>query len=175
MLSRILRLLFALAGLALFSQAPEFLQQYAQRIGGTVEEIQRDLSEHADSASRLGLTLDQAIERRKASDDPLVVDDGQRLERKRERAAVLGSQYETILNGSLWERLYIFAFGLDPALALATAEVYAPAVPLTAEGGIAAAIGFVGGWLVGWLALLPLSVLRRRLFRRHRRQEASTA
>jgi hypothetical protein len=173
MLTRTLRFLFALLGAALFSQEPEFLQQYAQRIGGAVTEIERSLQGYADSAAKLGLTLDQAIEKRKAAADSLTADDGRLLERQRDRAAALRAQYDAILKGTAWERLAIFAYGLDPGLALDTARVYAPAVPLTPEGFIAAAIGFVPGWIVGLLVLsLPRRLLRW-LFRRRRDEAAA--
>lgn len=162
MIGSAIRLAFALAVAAVASQEPEFLQQYAQRIGGAVAEIERDLKDHTDSAARLGLSLDQSIARRKASADSLVAEDGRRIERRIARAGRLRGQYALIVEGGPWERLRVFATGLDPELALATAAIYAPALPMTAEGGVA----FGGGFLVGWGTGALLSVLARRPTRR---------
>jgi hypothetical protein len=39
---------------ALFGQAPEFAQQYAQRLGGAIDELDR-IERHFDKAFRRGL------------------------------------------------------------------------------------------------------------------------
>lgn len=168
MLTRTLRLFLALLGAAVFSQEPEFLQQYAQRVGGAASEIERALAEQTGSAQRNGLTLDQSIDRLKASPDQPVADQGRILERQRDRARTLRGHYESIVHGGAVDRLTLFPFRLDFALAADTAAIYAPAVPLTLEGGIAAAIGFALGWLFGLVVLrLPVKLLRRRWAARH--------
>lgn len=163
MLTRTLRLFFALLGVAVFSQEPEFLQQYAQRVGGALGEIERALAEQTGSAQRNGLTLDQSIDRLKASPDSSTADQGRMLERQRDRARTLRTHYESVVHGSAWDRLTLFPFRLDLPLAADTLAIYAPAVPLTPEGFIASALGFILGWLFGLVFLrLPVKLLHRR-------------
>lgn len=164
MLTRMLRMLCAVTLGFAFSQEPEFLQQYAQRIGGAIDEIDHVLKDYADGAAALGLSLDQAVARRKAAPDPLVVEDGRRIERTIARGAELRAQRDAIASGDGWDRLKLFAIGLDPHLALATASIYVPALPVSTEGGIALVLGFGGGWLG---AFVLLGVLKR-AFRRRR-------
>jgi hypothetical protein len=45
--------LFAAAGAAIFSQAPEFFQQYLQRLGGALDELQRIREQISAVANRL--------------------------------------------------------------------------------------------------------------------------
>src|SRR6185436_1727460 len=48
-------------GAVLFSQGPEFMQQYLQRLGGHLQEAQRQLDLFREAATRSGRTLEQFI------------------------------------------------------------------------------------------------------------------
>jgi len=153
----------AIAAALVLSQEPEFARQYAQRLGGVVDEIERGLKVVSSEAEKLGLTLDQSIETRLASPDGLTQSDGKRFAHDRERARTLREHYGAIVDGTMWDRLRVVLFGMDWDIAVATASVYVPAMPLSVEGGVAAGVGLVGGWLAAFLLLLPF---RRRAPRR---------
>ena len=60
----------ALAGLALFSQAPEFAQQYRQRIGGAVDELRIVVADFDRDAATSQMTRDEALDELTGSGEP---------------------------------------------------------------------------------------------------------
>jgi len=74
---------------ALFSQAPEFAQQYRQRLAGAVDEIARVLAGFDDDAGREGLDRAGGIARLKGNTDPLVRERGLQIEDEAARLARL--------------------------------------------------------------------------------------
>ena len=77
-------LLFGLLG----SQLPEFAQQYRQRLGGALDELQRVISDFDEEVSRQSMTRQQGIEKLHGNQDTLaqlrgdaVAADAVRLER----------------------------------------------------------------------------------------------
>src|SRR5690606_18979685 len=61
MLLKTLTLAGGLAGAATLSQFPEFSQQYAQRLGGAVDELARVVAEFDGDAASLSLDRDEAL------------------------------------------------------------------------------------------------------------------
>lgn len=159
----VIRTVTAIAVALVLSQEPEFARQYAQRLGGAVDEIERGLKNTTDEAVKLGLTLDQSIDKRLSSAEALTKADGRRLAHDRDRARNLREQYGAIVDGTMWDRLGIVLFGLDRHVASATLSIYVPALPLSVESGVAAGIGLIGGWLAAAVILFPF---RRRAARR---------
>ena len=122
-------------GAVAFSQIPEFMQQYLQRLGGRLDEARRQLEQFRAAAEQSGLTLDQLAARAAADPDPaigrlggLAGGAGGPDERARRRGCV------AIRHASLFARPFVFIRHLDPAIARATATIFRPAVPTTAEG-----------------------------------------
>ncbi len=73
---RQLGLLFALFAAVLTSQLPEFAQQYRQRLGGAIDELQRIVDTFDRDAGSSALTRTQGIDKLSASPDPLVPSTG---------------------------------------------------------------------------------------------------
>ena len=67
------RLAFAIAVLAglIGSQAPEFAQQYRQRLGGALEELNRIVSEFDSEVQRQNLTGAEGLKRLEDNSDRL--------------------------------------------------------------------------------------------------------
>src|SRR6266540_5882140 len=65
------RLLCVLGTIA-FSQIPEFMQQYLQRLGGHLDEARRQLAQFREVAAQSGLTLDRLITQTNVNSDPAV-------------------------------------------------------------------------------------------------------
>jgi hypothetical protein len=142
-------------GAVLFSQGPEFMQQYLQRLGGHLDEARRHLAAFQKTADQAGLTLDRFISQTAANTDPAVAKLSGVMTDSLERVNALQTAHDALLHTALWERPFVFLRHLDPGIARATGAVYQPAVPTTAEGLIYAFAG-----MVFILALYHLGVKR---------------
>jgi hypothetical protein len=131
-------------GAVIFSQAPEFMQQYLQRLGGHLDEARRHLRQFQDTAAQSGLTLDRFITQTNANADPAVAKLGAVMSDATTRVQSLDAARTAIQDASLWARPFAFLGHLDPAIAHATWTDFKPAVPTTAEGLVYA----LGGMLV---------------------------
>jgi hypothetical protein len=163
MLFRRFAVAIALLVAGLFSQAPEFVQQYAQRLGGAIDELRAAVARFDQEAANQSLSRQQGIARLEANADPLAQNQGHdmegtvarldRLERQREALAVAGpvSRYVVVLDG------------FDRQVAAGTYRDFAPALPVTTAGLLAAVFGFVMSWLLMHGVVQPF---RRRQWRR---------
>jgi hypothetical protein len=169
MTGRILALVIGLfCGLAA-SQAPEFAQQYRQRLGGAIDELRRVVVRFDEGARGSGLTREQAVGRLTADPDPLVRKQGEAQDELAARLARLERQRQAFLEAGPFARLLIFVREADPGLARATYLDYEPAWPAPAEGLVAGGTGFVAGWA---LLLFLLRIGRRLVPGRTRRLRA---
>lgn len=147
--------ILCVVGAVLFSQGPEFMQQYLQRLGGHLDEARRQLAVFQKTAAQAGLTLDRFITQTAANADPAVARLADAISGAVERTAALQAAHDALLQAALWERPFVFLRHLDAGIARAAAAVYQPAVPTTAEGLVYA---FAGMLCV--LALYHLGVKR---------------
>ena len=128
-------------GAVLFSQAPEFMQQYLQRLGGHLDEARRQLQQFRDAATRSGLSLEQLIAQTTANADPAVDRLGGVMTATVARVDTLTAAQSALQNATIWDRPFVFLHQVDPAIARATWAIFRPAVPTTAEGLVYALIG----------------------------------
>ena len=140
---RLIDRILCVLGAILFSQGPEFMQQYLQRLGGHLEEARRQLMVFQATAIQAGLSLDQFIAQTGANSDPAVAKLGGVMSLAAQRVESLHSTHESLLHASLWERPFVFLRHLDLEIARATGRVFQPAVPTTAEGLIYALTGML--------------------------------
>ncbi|MFI5337717.1 MAG: DUF2937 family protein, partial [Opitutales bacterium] len=145
------------AGAVLFSQAPEFFQQYLQRLGGHLDEARRQLAQFRQSAADAGLSLDQLIARTAASTDQAVAPLAHAMREAVARADTLQAAHDSLRDASVWSRPFVFLGHLDPGIARATWAVFRPAVPTTLEG-----LAYALAGMLVFLALYHLGL--RRLF-----------
>lgn len=158
-------------GAVLFSQGPEFMQQYLQRLGGHLDEARRQLAAFQRTADQAGLTLEAFIRKTSGNADVDVARLGGVMNDAVERVASLQSAHDALLHAALWERPFVFLRHLDPTIARATGTVYQPAVPTTVEGLLYALAG-----MMLMLALYHLGVKRLfALFTRPRAPDPSRA
>ncbi|UYV36111.1 DUF2937 family protein [Rhodobacteraceae bacterium D3-12] len=163
MLLKALTLAGGIAGAAGLSQAPEFSQQYMQRLGGAVDELERFVAEFDADATAVGLSRAAALES---------LSNGGAMGAK--RAETMGhtlARYEH-MSGELAEmrgagaftRSYRVARFSDKEIAANTWGAFRPAVPLTVEGAIFAGIGLLGGLALigGALAVIRAAFARRK-------------
>lgn len=128
------------------SQLPEFSQQYRQRLGGAIDALEEILGDFRRDASAFGLTIAEAIERQRSSADAFVRARGNSMAVAVARLDGLRQQQVALENAGSIERLIVFARGVDPQLAQATAADYEPAIPVTIAGFFSAGLGALAGF-----------------------------
>jgi uncharacterized membrane protein len=144
--------ILCVAGAVLFSQAPEFFQQYLQRLGGHLDEALRQLGLFRQTATAAGLTLDELIARTSASADAAVAPLGRTMHDAVARADTLQAAHDALLHASAWNRPFLFLQHVDAGIARATWAVFRPAVPTTAEGlayALAGMLAFLAAYHLG--------------------------
>lgn len=167
---RTLGLALGLLGGGLAAQGPEFAQQYAQRLGGAVDELRREVATFEADAKATGNTRDSAVDRLRTNPDALVSRRGEAARYDIDRLARLGAQQQALAGAiSPLERLVAMMRDPDMGIARAAYQDYRPAIPTTADGILAGLLGFFlawGGWRVA-------SDVGRRMTRRKPRMEAT--
>jgi hypothetical protein len=152
-------LIFALAG----SQIPEFAQQYRQRLGGAIDELNRMIAEFDHEAAGESLTREQGVARLKANPDALAQQRGAAIENDVERAARLARQQEGFKLGGSLTRLASLVENFDPTTLAQAIRDYEPAVPISLEAFVVAGVALLVGWGATHLCAWPI---RRRLGKR---------
>lgn len=145
---------------ALASQAPEFAQQYRQRIGGAIDELRAIVAQFDADATGEKLTREEALKRLQANADPLA---GKRAVAMREsiaREERLSRQLQSFADAGPMARIGVMMTDYDAGVAHRAWQAFEPAVPLTVEGLVSGAIGFILGG--GLLRLLIWPFTRRR-------------
>ena len=121
-------------GAVVFSQVPEFMQQYLQRLGGHLDEARRQLLHFQQVAEQSGLSLDRLIGQTTANVDPAVAKLSTVMQEAITRVDTLATAQAAIHDASLWSRPFVFLRHADLAIVRATWAIFRPAVPTTAEG-----------------------------------------
>ncbi len=177
LLDSILDRAFSVLGAAVFSQIPEFIQQYIQRLGGHVDEAQRQV-DHIIQAARLsGKTVEGYIGKFIASQDPDFRRQGEMLQDTIERALELQDALEAVENASVLTKPFVFLAKMQYPIFRATLENFEPAVPLTLENLVYALAGLFFAMSVYRLSLnSPVWLVKKVKARsRTRRQRPTTA
>jgi hypothetical protein len=150
------------------SQAPEFAQQYRQRLGGAVDELRSIVLRFDEDSRRSGYDRSSALRLMANNSERLVRDQGGRMEDTIARYDRLRQQQEDFRTGGAFVRLGSFLRNFDRPLVQRTFESYEPAVPVTTEGFLLAG----GGFFVSYFLLLGVAAGWRR--RRRLRRPAPT-
>jgi Protein of unknown function (DUF2937) len=153
------RLALAIAVLAglIGSQGPEFAQQYRQRLGGALEELNRVIAEFDAEAQRQNLTPAEGLSRLEGNADPLARQRGEDMAEAIDRAKRLSEQLRAIDSGGPLTRLYVVARDFDPEIAGSALDNYEPAAPLSLGALAAAVLAAFWGWATTRLAAWPFS------------------
>lgn len=160
-LRRIVFFLALMLGLVA-SQVPEFAQQYRQRLGGAIDELNRITGEFDADAARMQMDRASGLDRLLSNTDDFVRQRGEQIRSDAERAARLERQLQSYSDAGPFWRLAAFARNHEPEIARRAAENFEPAIPVTAEGLVATVAGFLIGWLGGRALIAPVQRRRRR-------------
>jgi hypothetical protein len=154
MWARRLALAIALPAGLIGSQGPEFAQQYRQRLGGALEELNRIVSEFDAEVRRQNLTPAEALKRLEDNSDPLARERGEDMGKAVARAERLNEQIQAMNSAGPLMRLYVVATGFDPEIGRSALDNYEPAEPLSlgalTAGGLAALCGWATTRLIAW-------------------------
>lgn len=159
-------------GAVAFSQAPEFMQQYLQRLGGRLDEARRILGQYEDIARQAGITLENYIARTNANSDPVVAKLGGVMENTVTRVHDLAAAQAALQDASMFGRPFAFLRHLDAEIGRATWAVFKPAVPTTIEGAVYALAG--AGLALGvYYGCIHYPVTR--IWRRHKARKGAVS
>ncbi|MCL6707436.1 DUF2937 family protein [Pseudomonas sp. R2.Fl] len=151
MLGRILTMALALLGGVSFSQAPEFTQQYRQRIGGAMDELRILIADFDSQAQRNGLDREQALDIYAASPESFLRNQGESMRRTFGRFEALSRQQQELAAAPPLARPFIVLRDPDSTIFANAWRDFVPAVPVDVPGLIWAAAGVFCGWLVALL------------------------
>lgn len=149
--------LVCVLGAVCAAQAPEFFQQYLQRLGGALGFARDQLAAFEAAAKAAGKPWAQFVADTTANADPGLAKLGTTMADTAERVHELTTAQTALLDASVWNRPWAFLRHLEVGIAHDTAAVFKPAVPTTAEGVVYAAVGIAiafGLWHL--LIRLPL-------------------
>ncbi|MDA5093641.1 DUF2937 family protein [Aliiroseovarius sp. KMU-50] len=157
---RALTMVAGLTGAVGMSQFPEFSQQYLQRLSGARAELMVIAKGFDFTAQTAGYTRDEALAAMGGSEFQNGLRD--QMAGNLTRYDRLDAAYASLKQSDPLMRLTKLWHFRDTDLVQDTWEEFRPALPVTADGLICAAIGFVGGWsLVSFLLGLILMPFRR--------------
>ena len=135
---------------------PSFIAQYRQRLGGMLDQANRDLALFQDIANRFhGGDLQRLIKHHLASTDPTFQNEGRAIQTMLDNVASLKASLAA-LNTDFYGQLAYLARNGDATVAKATWDAYVPAMSLTADALLFAAAAGVSIWLVFlvvWIAV----------------------
>ena len=140
---RLLDRILCAVGAVAFSQFPEFMQQYLQRLEGHLDEARLALDRFQDAASKSGMSLEQLVAGAAQNPDKSMGRLGEVVREAMARVNELGNADEALRQASMWTRPFVFLRHADWGIARATLGIYRPAVPTTTEGLVYAAVGIV--------------------------------
>ncbi len=132
-----------IAGALVFAQGPEFIQQYAQRLGGHVDEVQRQVDQYRNTAEQSHLTLDQFVHQTATNADPAVARLSVVMNDAVDRLQHLREAQSALLDAPVFSKPIVFFQHFDAAIARATWSIYKPALPTTLEGVVYALVGML--------------------------------
>jgi hypothetical protein len=149
---RLANVVFGGAGTLGLGQAPAFMDQYQQRLGGRLDQAIETVERIRADALARGETLEQYIALSLADSSSRAQDAGRRAQEAVESLDGLRAAYAELSFAEPLGRPLVFARHLDTDIANATLRDFTPALPLTAEALAYGLLGLVLG--LGLLSLL---------------------
>jgi Protein of unknown function (DUF2937) len=165
MFMRAIAFIIAIAAGVAASQAPEFAQQYRQRLGGAVDELGRIIATFDENAATARTDRAGGLAVMARNGEVMVREQAVAMAHTIIRYERLSAQQAAFQESAPFVRLKAFVDDFDRPLVESTFRDFEPAVPVTSEGFVFAALGFF--IVYGLLAFLG-AVFRPRHRRHHR-------
>jgi hypothetical protein len=139
----------------LLSQVPEFAQQYLQRLGGVVDELDSIVRHFDEDSNRSGFDRSAALGVMRNNPERLIREQGNRMQDTIARLNRLREQQTVMKQSGSLVRFGAFLSNVDGPLAERTWQSFVPALPFSFDGILFALLGFVSPYAVifGGLAL----------------------
>lgn len=131
------------AGGVVTSQAPEFAQQYRQRLGGALQELEAVVEDFDADARRADLSRTEALAAYRASADEFLRDRGVSIGKTISRYESLQRQSARFATWPEAAQPALLVGESDPELISGAWNDFRPGVPVTVTGAIWAAVGFL--------------------------------
>lgn len=161
-LSRSITLVAAVAGLGTLSQAPEFAQQYRQRVGGAVDELRVVVEDFDKDAANSGMDRTQALEQMLRSNEQFPKDRGASMNRTMTRYSALAEQKTAMDNAHPVTRpLFVLRYP-DTQIIENAWEDFEPALPFTIAGLVYGGIGALIAAMFARMGIGSTRVIRKR-------------
>lgn len=128
------------------SQIPAFMQQYTQRLGGHVAELNRLFDHLQVVAGQSNKTINQYIHKFLSSSDPDFVHQGEFMQNLEMRLQQLNQSLYQLTHSSLWDRPFVFIKDLHYDIAQSTFASFQPSLNITVEGLCYTGIGMIAGY-----------------------------
>ncbi|MGY3547379.1 hypothetical protein ACVW0W_003146 [Bradyrhizobium sp. USDA 4469] len=152
----------SLIAAALFGQAPEFAQQYTQRLGGAIDELDRIVSHFDEDSRRSGYDRAGALALMGRNQEQLIRDQATRMSEAIDRLARLRAQQSAMNQPGAFTRVAAFANGYDQDIASRAWRNFQFALPISVDSVLFMSAGFIASLLLLWLAAVGLGRLARR-------------
>jgi hypothetical protein len=163
----ILDRVLSVIGAVTFSQFPEFVQQYVQRLGGHVDEARRQVALMEEAARVAGKSLNQYMEQFLANLNPDFARQGEIIQQTIQRAAALQEDLQAIQNAPVFTKFFVFLRHMNLEIANSTFANFRPAVPVSLESMVYASIGIILFLLMYHLVLkAPFKLIQKILDRK---------
>jgi hypothetical protein len=141
----------ALIGALTFSQAPEFAQQYQQRLGGALDELGIIVADFDRDATLAGIDRRQALAMYDGSNETFLRNRGQSMRRTLARFETIGRQSTRMAQTAPFLKPFTLLRNADDMILTNAWRDFQPAIPVTAAGllwalsGAALGAGIAGG------------------------------
>jgi hypothetical protein len=136
------------AGVVASGCIPSFIAQYRQRVSGRLDQVLQDLAPFQTIANQFHHgSLQELINYHLASADRTFHDEGTALQAMVDSAEQL-RQALAALNTDLFHQLVYMVSKVDPLIARATWDIFAPAFNLTAQSVVFAIVAGIAVWLL---------------------------
>ena len=162
MLRDLCLLLVVFLGLTGGSQISSFVDAYAQRLGGAVDELDRQVTAHRTEAAAQNLTLEQYLDRHRTNADPAIQGSGRRLTDMVDRLTYLQAVRAELQRAGPWTRPAVALRGADREILGNAYADWRPGLTIDPRWGLV-------GALLAWLLFWAVSALLVRGFRPPRR------
>lgn len=128
------------------SQFPEYSQQYEQRLGGALDELNAIVARFDQSAGEAGLSRQEALSILESDEDDFIIAQGTDMRQTVERQQKLDDHLSALQQGGPLSHLSAMARFFDNDIARRAWENFKPAVPTTIDGLLYTLAGFGLGY-----------------------------
>jgi hypothetical protein len=133
---------FSLLSALLFSQIPELVQQYRQRLGGAVDELGAFVRNFDEDSRRSGYDRVGALAVMMGNPEKLVREQAQRMKEYVQRLDRLSQQQSALASGLTLAGFVSVLSNYDQPIMAEAWNAFAPAFPMTMWGAVFAIIGW---------------------------------